>query len=964
MCDDDEVRRWCERVAGTESVVAARDERDEASDDRIAVHPRIVQHFGAWYAGFVPRVARWIWDHPGAQLVLGALVVAVAFPATAAGSISLAILAAGTGIMIARYWPDAPPWLEHPGRWASALVLVAVACAGLSVFWDTLTQAPDWQMGDWGPQHAVLARLMPSLPGLDVPTWNHAVSTGDAPLELYPALTYLVVGHLALLLGIDDLSLAFMIVATLTHLALAIITTYIAMRVTSRKIALAIGLFWLVDGGAISHGGTVGLYRWAILHSAFAHVFSMIAVIGILAALRRPRIGAAVTIWLATAVATAAHPAALLMAAACAVGLLGVALLAADTPPRRAFAALAHLAIGVALGALVWLPASERLLAYGEHFSNELYSASHFLQTIMAFAMPISVYSAIIYAGYLGMIAALFSRRADLVLLGVISFALIIGLCDVPYLGLGLLPSRETARLGVIRMMLLVRPCIYVCAAYMLWLVGQRCRTAWRDAPARQRTIAAALLGITCGLLLRIVPTYWREESQRAFDETRVYAPDADGRKELTAWAIVQMSQLGPSRWARALFEQDTHEQLHLTATTGLPTLHMGALPDLLLRERIEDTSRASLARFNVRWVIGVDQSPSLGDPDSELVIGTYHIREVAGWDGKFARIERGKGNVTVTRLDDRAVEIEVTNTTQPVLVALGTGYYPRWRARHASGAAEPVYALPSIEGGTLHVVSAWVAPGRTIFTCDGPLPSDGHGRLVALAAALVALAGVIAWTRTRWRIRILRRLAFARHVLLAYSPWLVRAGVPLVVLVLLAKGCATTLGPARAFMVGTGVRGQATVEARLLGGEWTTCDYVRIRGEYDCEGLVVVNDGTANIVTDAPPSWAYITPAVIASAYSPGVEVRISRTLHLAGRYWAAASSAATIEIEGQKERDLEHKQVMELAGERAIHFTASVPFPNALKITFVAEDTLEPPRPFLAAPPDVAPQAVRAIR
>src|SRR5687767_2149980 len=97
--------------------------------------------------------------------------------------------------------------------------------------------------------------------------------------------------------------------------------------------------------------------------------------------------------------------------------------------------------------------------------------------------------------------------------------------------------------------------------------------------------------------------------------------------------------------------------------------------PDLLLRERIEDTSPASLARFNVRWVIGVGQSPSLGDPATERVFGSYHVRELAGWDGKFARIERGGGEVAVTRLDDRAVEVEVTGTTEPALVALGTGF-------------------------------------------------------------------------------------------------------------------------------------------------------------------------------------------------------------------------------------------------------------------------------------------------
>jgi len=65
--------------------------------------------------------------------------------------------------------------------------MLVVVTAGCSVFWDSLTQSPDWLMGDWGPQRAVLAGVMPSFPGLDVPVWNHAVGTGDAPLELYPA---------------------------------------------------------------------------------------------------------------------------------------------------------------------------------------------------------------------------------------------------------------------------------------------------------------------------------------------------------------------------------------------------------------------------------------------------------------------------------------------------------------------------------------------------------------------------------------------------------------------------------------------------------------------------------------------------------------------------------------------------------------------------------------------------------
>src|SRR5690606_16139253 len=104
---------------------------------------------------------------------------------------------------------------------------------------------------------------------------------------------------------------------------------------------------WLVDSGAISHGGTVGLFHWAILHSAFAHLFSMFAALGIVSALHRPRLGASIAIWLGIAISTAAHPAALITAAAFCIALAAVALLAGDVKPRRALAALGHVIIGL-----------------------------------------------------------------------------------------------------------------------------------------------------------------------------------------------------------------------------------------------------------------------------------------------------------------------------------------------------------------------------------------------------------------------------------------------------------------------------------------------------------------------------------------------------------------------------------------------------------------------------------------
>src|SRR5213078_3881518 len=132
------------------------------------------------------------------------------------------------------------------------------------------------------------------------PVWNHAVSTGDAPLELYPSLSYLIAGHVALALGLgDDVPLAMMIVAVIVHVAIAVATAAIALAVAPRPVALGVGLLALVDTGAVAHGGTVGLFRWGLLNSAMALACSTIAALGVLAALRRPRLAASLAIWAA-----------------------------------------------------------------------------------------------------------------------------------------------------------------------------------------------------------------------------------------------------------------------------------------------------------------------------------------------------------------------------------------------------------------------------------------------------------------------------------------------------------------------------------------------------------------------------------------------------------------------------------------------------------------------------------------
>ncbi|MGE3455229.1 MAG: hypothetical protein AB7O24_08990 [Kofleriaceae bacterium] len=915
----------------------------------------------------VQHVGRQLVGIPSLQLVLCGVVLALAFPSSSSGAIGLTVIAAGIGVAVASWWPHAPQWLRNPAPEAvTTTVVVIVLVAGATVFWDTLTVSPDWQMGDWGPQHAVLRGITPSLPGLDVPVWNHAVSTGDAPLELYPAMAYLVTGHLALALGLQgDLSLALMIVAVLVHIAIAVATALLAMRIAPKPLALLVGMLALVDTGAVAHGGTVGLFRWGLLHSAMALSFVLLAALGVVAALNRPRLSASIAIWIGTALACATHPAGLIGAAASIVALAAVALLASDVPARRPLFAIGHVTLGIGLGATVWMPLAERILAYGQHFPNALRSPERLLQDLLASPSPNTAYAMVAYAGYFGILAGLWSRRARVVFVSAVALVLLVGLCDAPYTAFDLAPGQGVARLGTERLAQLARPFVAAAAAYGISIFVAAAIAAWRGATTRRRLIAAAVIGVLCGAVIRVLPAMWGTMSMRASGETRVIAADPTGRAELTRWARGAAGELRPDRWARAVFEQDTHEHFHLTAETGLPTFHLAPQPDLLLRERIENLSEPSLARFNVRWAIAIDQSPSIGDPATEKVMGSYHIREIRSWDGRFARIERGSGDVRVVRFDDRAVEIEVTNATEPVLVALGTGFYPRWQAHHATGVAEPVYAMPTVPGGKLHVVAAWVAPGRTTFTVDGPLPSDHAGRWWSIVAAVICVVAIVVWSAPRARDRVLRKLAMLRAKLPSVTGSALRIGVPVVCVALVIRGCAEDQAVTRALELGSGLRSTASVEARYLDDDWQTCDYAALAGAYHCPGLVYANDGMASLLNDAAPSWGFNTPAIVASAEAPGVELRMRMRARLSGTYWTAANDGTvSLSVDGEQPREVEREVlVYGDEGEREVTLQAALPV-KPWSFTFVREDTIIPSRPFLVEPPAAPSASVQAIR
>jgi hypothetical protein len=931
----------------------------------------LLQRYGAWL------------------LVGGAAIAALAFPTTAPGGVGFVIVAGALGIAVAehggRLWRRAPDLGDGvAGAIAVGLVVVGAAVVFGRVAHDEL----GWTMGDWGIQHAVLRDVVDGMCAGDLPGWTHALSTGDAPLETYPAVTYLVAGAGAVATGAEDLTRYLLCFAVAIHALIAVGITRLALRVAPAPVACLLGLVQLVDHGNISAGGVSGDVKWALVHNALAQAVFLVAIVAVCNAVMRPRLRSSVAIWVFTALACATHPSALLTTGAAIVALVAVAVLAADVPARRALAAAGHLAIGLGLAAVVWVPLGERLVAYGQHFPTPPRTPGDLLDGLLQWPAPATSFAPLMYLGYAGLIAGLASRRAVPVLVGALGVLLLLGLVDTPYLVLDTGPSRALARLGAERFQGLCRPFVVAGAAYAIAVGWRAIRRRWRGAGVVQRRAAAVMIALGCGLAARACAPYTAGRVASAVAEAERSADDR-GEAELRAWATQQAAALAPDRFARALFELgDVHYNFHLTAETGLPSLHMEAIPNLLLRERIEDTSEASLRRFAVRWVIVADDtdapartdgatleswehpSPSktaallaLGDPATEQRFGRYVVREVAAWDGAFARVEQGGGQVRVVRLDAERVEIELTATDQPALVALGMGYYPRWRARDAaSGRAVSVYAMPSIDGGELRVPAAWVHPGRTVFTCDGELPSDGAGRGIAGVAALIALAIVVAWSRPRWRVRVLRRLARGRAWLRARRRAVVGGASAVVAVGLVVAGGVRACAVSDGLEVGVGLRGSADVSARVIGAAaWEDCGYSRLVGRYVCDGVAAVSDVIAGVVNHGQPGWSFPTPVIQIESLAGGgaVEVRVRVEARLDGTYWAATrGGVAVVQLGADAPMELGTQRTLELAGRGEVEVgIEAVVSGGPTRIAFVRRDAIDPARAFLVPPPPAPP-------
>lgn len=773
--------------------------------------------------------------------------------------------------------PPSPPATRR-------LFFLCFAVLAVLVFGPALLLAPRYKSWDFGPHHVLTRVLARGLSTGHVPRYLTSVSTGDSPYEMYPLPTYGLAAALTLLTG-DEANAP----AVLTSLAVSfhVLNSALIARLASHfaplPLAFALGLAAFFDVGSFESGAAQTVLEVGLLHGALAQCLLLAATDAVLLALRfGTRRARAVAIWLLTGLAVAVHPSSLLYVAALLLALLVAAASSGTARPRNLLGVACHVTIGALLSAFAWLPFASRVMLYGLHFAYPAPPLFSALREFLALQQPPTSFPALLALGYLGALGGLLRRRGRCLVLAALTTALLLAFTELPHrLYFDWLP-RTLARLQSFRFLTLARPLLFVSASLPL-VCG------WRWLRARPGVMGLALPWGSLALgALAFVSTAWRSDVfPTGIEELRslvtAEVEDRPGFEELIAWARERQQYARPDRFARLMWAGPENASYHVAAETGMPTFFVGDGVAMLLRERIEDNSPESVLRFNVRWLVAHGQAPGRGDASSERRFGSYVVRELKEWDGHLARIEKGSGSVRVAALQDERIEVELTNTEAPALVALGLGYYPRWRAQRTDGTAVPVFAVPATPQASVRVLAAWLSPGRTIFSADAPLASDRLGlapSVLGLGLAALTLASVRASRRARKRA--LRTFSARRLRLVAAGLLL---GLVAATLILGALPRSVD----RALRLVPGWRPEALVEARAPGSEWTRCRFDWLRRDFSCPDLGRIGDGVAYIVRDHPSSTPFLTPGIVAHPAQNRVEYRVRVRRRLEGRHWAA---------------------------------------------------------------------------
>jgi len=831
-------------------------------------------------------------------------------------------------------------------RRAAWLLFGALGCF---VFARAIAEAPRYKTWDFGPHHELTRALAHALQSGHVPRYLVGVSTGESPYELYPFLTYGIAAVLTLATGNQaNAPIVLAIMAVGCHIAIAAFVVHIAAHLAPRPLAYAAGLCAFWDIGSFGSGATMVL-EVGLLHGALAQTLAL-ALLDLLLTSegsppRWPRIFA---LWTLAAVSVIAHPSNVLFLAAL---LLALLLAAALAPPERTSGLLAsslHVGIGALLAAPVWIPFASRVMLHGLHFASPALPLSTALAELLALRWLPTTFPIVSALGYVGVLFGLLRWRSRAFLVALVIAVLLLGATELPNrLYFEWLPL-TLARFQPFRLVMLAQPLVFAAAAIppaALWDWLRRHVSA-----GRERALGA--LGFAC--LLAVCLAWQAPERRTSAEALRALVAsemaDKPGFEGLIRWAREQQRAASPERYARLLWDDWENGVYHLKAESGMPGFFVGdGIAMLGLREKIENASAEDLRRFNARWVARRDRPPRLGDPRGERRFGSYFVRELEGWDGLFARVERGEGVARTTLIGDERIEVELGGTTAPALVALGIGYYPRWRAQQADGTPLNVYGLPATANGSARVVAAWLPPGKSIFTADAPLPSDGRGLVVgALALCAAALSLALPGALATGRLRLLPRLLLGGLGAATLASNLAERPVAI----------ALRLVP-RAWA-------EAEVRARLPGGDWRPCAFSRFLRKFECPELGSVTDTTAFLIGDHRASTPFLTPGIVARPGPKRVEFRISMNRRLEGLYWGAGWGPGRSELKCGDEPGLTLRRLRTAA---AFHSSDALRCELLLKAvaggvqgaTLVRQDALDVDRTRdVPAPPQEAPASL----
>jgi hypothetical protein len=874
----------------------------------------------------------------------------------------LLVAGAGAGAVRLREWLGARNFaraLPFATRWAAlledALVALLVLAPSAALFGDAWNHG-GYRRYDWASHHANLRHLVDALANGHVPRWVQSVSTGDSPYELYPLFPYYLAARAALLFHARDLTLVLVRSGVVIHTLGALGAALLARRVIGWKWGVVVGWLTLFDLGSLFGGGLNGVLYLGVTHGTLATALWSFVLVAVVGALERPSLANSALIWILSALACLCHPIAIVSAVATMGGLVLVACLARDQPRHRAWLALGHVALGSALAAFVWLPFGERVSLYGLHYAWPADKAPHFFADLLEHPLPQATFAPLVAIAYVGIPVGVLSRRAAPTLVACHAALLLVGLVDQPYLLLDLVPSLETARFQVPRLGALAKTAVYVSAAYLLAAAWTRVAQRWAG---RDRYVAGAVVALLAFPLARSAVAYFGDLTRELVAETHPEVPDLAGFRQLIAWARAREREERPGAYGRLLSDDSEryYSVGHVNAESGLPSFWIGASSALFLRERMEDLSPESVRRFDVRWVLHHGEAPSIGDPATERRFGSYFVREIPSWDGRFARVESGTGTAVVTRLDDERIEVDLRDTSAPALVALGMGYYPRWEAVHATRGAIPVYAYPATPHSPLSVPAAWLPPGRTTFRPSGALPSDGNGRATSILALLAALGNVVLWRRPRLRIRALRWAARARASLERHRTTLVGLALSAATVALVISSALAARRPTAALEVGSGLFPVAQVEERGPDGSFRSCAYAWLNAQFRCPSGARVFDAETQLLNEISSGWALVSPAIHVEGGSGQRELRISLDARLRGEYWAQTNGpSASLSREGTPPTTLTGERA-ELAyasdGEQhPVTLSTHLGEGENLDVTFVARRALDPDRRYPRAP------------